>query len=52
MENLRIIAAVRSSEELNLAVNSTVEIIFMLAPNIASLKEVYALIFNLIPALL
>lgn len=39
MENLRIIAAVRSSEELNLAVKSKVEIIFMLAPNIASLKE-------------
>ena len=39
MGNLRIIAAVRSGEELNFAVESSVEIIFMLAPNIATLKE-------------
>ena len=39
MKNIKIIAAVRSNEELVLAANSSVEIIFMLAPNIADLKE-------------
>ena len=39
MENVRIIAAVRSDEELMDAVNSKVEIIFMLAPNIADIKR-------------
>lgn len=36
---MKIIAAVRSSEELVSAIDSKVEIIFMLAPNIANLKR-------------
>lgn len=38
MEKVKIIAAVRSNEELVEAINTEVEIIFMLAPNIADLK--------------
>ncbi len=39
MGNMRIIAAVRSDKELKEAVSSSVEIIFMLAPNIEDIKE-------------
>ena len=39
MEKVRIIAAVRTDNELVLAANSKVEIIFMLAPNIADIKR-------------
>ena len=38
MEKMRIIAAVRSDKELKEAVSSSVEIIFMLAPNIEDIK--------------
>lgn len=36
---MRIIAAVRSEEELNNALDAKVEIVFMLAPNIRDIKE-------------
>ena len=39
MENLRIIAAVRSNEELIGSINSDVEIIFILSPNISDIKN-------------
>lgn len=39
MKKIRVIAAVRSNEDLIKAVESEVEIIFMLAPNISELKS-------------